>query len=107
MWSEHPTTNIEHPTSNGRRQGNGSDCNYSSAIHSPASRPVVFEKEPPKITIGFWPGIIVYTASAFFGSGWGRVNGSTIFNVFRYYVTASESARGCHVGRQTKCAQTL
>jgi len=60
-----------------------------------------------KITIGFWPGVMVYAASAFFGSGWGRVNGSTIFNDFRYYVTASKSARGCHVGRQTECAQAF
>jgi len=63
---EHPTTNIEQPTSNGTKRVDG---RYEI-------------KKRAKISIGFWLAGVVYAASAFLGSGWGRVNGSTIFNDF-------------------------
>ena len=40
-------------------------------------------RKRPKISIGFWLAAVVYAASAFLGSGWGRVNGSTNFNGFK------------------------
>jgi hypothetical protein len=42
-----------------------------------------------KLTIGFSRRGMVYAPSAFFGSGFDRVNGSTILTILDIYVTAS------------------
>jgi hypothetical protein len=43
----------------------------------------------PKLTIGFSGLGMVYAPSAFFGSGFGRINGSTNLTILDIYVTAS------------------
>jgi hypothetical protein len=56
-----------------------------------------------KLTIGILASTVVYAPSTPARSGlkYEQLTG------FLIYVTASESARGRHVGRQTECAQAL